>query len=88
MLCDSEGIRRSLERGQPRLLEANQPRYNRFKAGHPAGFVEAFANIYYEFYEILIGQQTDLCESFSVETAEDGLAFLTLVHEKSNLSIK
>ena len=88
MLCDSEGIRRSLERGQPRLLEANKPRYNRFKAGHPAGFVEAFANIYYEFYEILIGQQTDLCESFSVETAEDGLAFLTLVHEKSNLSIK
>lgn len=26
--------------------EACLPRYNRFKAGHPAGFIEAFANIY------------------------------------------
>ncbi|UZE97560.1 Gfo/Idh/MocA family protein [Alkalimarinus alittae] len=28
------------------VSEACLPRYNRFKAGHPAGFIEAFANIY------------------------------------------
>jgi len=33
---------------------ANQERYNRFKSGHPAGFIEAFANIYYDFADKLI----------------------------------
>ena len=28
------------------VTQACLPRYNRFKAGHPAGFIEAFANIY------------------------------------------
>ena len=43
-----------LERGRTELREANDARYNRFKAGHPAGFVEAFANIYSDFYQILV----------------------------------
>ena len=32
---------------------ANQPRYNRFKAGHPAGFIEAFANYYQDIADCL-----------------------------------
>lgn len=32
---------------------ANQPRYNRFKAGHPAGFIEAFANYYRDIADCL-----------------------------------
>ena len=30
---------------------AQQSRYNRFKVGHPAGFLEAFANLYFDFAE-------------------------------------
>lgn len=32
---------------------ANQARYNRFKAGHPAGFIEAFANYYRDIADCL-----------------------------------
>lgn len=32
---------------------ANLPRYNRFKAGHPAGFIEAFANYYRDIADCL-----------------------------------
>ena len=31
-------------------LVANQPRYERMKAGHPSGYIEAFANIYDDIY--------------------------------------
>jgi len=33
---------------------ANELRYNRFKSGHPAGFIEAFANHYYDLAESLL----------------------------------
>lgn len=33
---------------------ANQLRFNRFKAGHPAGFLEAFANLYVDLADALI----------------------------------
>ena len=32
---------------------ANELRYNRFKSGHPAGFIEAFGNLYMDFAEKL-----------------------------------
>jgi hypothetical protein len=32
---------------------AAHDRYNRFKAGHPSGFIEAFANIYADIAEVL-----------------------------------
>ena len=32
---------------------ANQERYTRFKAGHPAGFIEAFANLYVDIADQL-----------------------------------
>ena len=30
------------------IYEANKERYNRYKPGHPSGFLEAFANIYFD----------------------------------------
>ncbi|RDU70617.1 gfo/Idh/MocA family oxidoreductase [Helicobacter aurati] len=46
LLNDKNGNRSILDRASPHCLESNKPRYNRFKAGHPAGFIEAFANYY------------------------------------------
>lgn len=37
---------------------ANQARYNRFKAGHPAGFIEAFANYYKDVADCLTQYQS------------------------------
>jgi predicted dehydrogenase len=35
------------------LITANKPSYNRFKAGHPTGFIEALANYYLSIYNKL-----------------------------------
>jgi predicted dehydrogenase len=43
---DNDGNTLLVDRGSSRANVAQQSRYNRFKAGHPSGFVEAFANLY------------------------------------------
>ena len=35
-------------------LKCCEARYNRYKAGHPSGFIEAFANLYYDIADALI----------------------------------
>ena len=37
---------------------ANKRRYNRFKSGHPAGFIEAFANLYSDIADCLYQYKT------------------------------
>ena len=78
--CSLDGGTRFLERGQEGLFEANCSRYNRFKSGHPAGFVEAFANIYADFADILTGDNTPI-EVFEAQTAQVGLAVLDRIHQ-------
>ncbi len=43
-----DGDRMIIDRASSNINIANQARYNRFKAGHPAGFVEAFGNLYFD----------------------------------------
>lgn len=50
--CDAYGKISLIDR-TGNLQIANLPRYNRFKAGHPAGFIEAFANYYQDIAESL-----------------------------------
>ncbi len=42
-----------IDRGSSDLIEAGKPRYARFKAGHPTGFIEAFANLYADIADAL-----------------------------------
>ncbi|MCV9884671.1 Gfo/Idh/MocA family protein [Metabacillus halosaccharovorans] len=49
---DNLGRTETLDRSNSVLVD--EPRYNRFKSGHPAGFIEAFANHYYDIAESLI----------------------------------
>ena len=59
---------------------ASMPRYTRFKAGHPAGFNEALANLYFDIHAALQGfketgeQKSD--EVFGADLAVEGLEFL------------
>jgi predicted dehydrogenase len=46
LLSDSQGRRTLFDRASVNATVSRQPRYNRFKSGHPAGFLEAFANLY------------------------------------------
>ena len=59
---------------------ANLQRYARFKAGHPAGFIEAFANLYCDIADCLRDYQSggswESHEVFSADLAAEGLQFL------------
>lgn len=57
-LSDSNGNLTRLDRGSLSCKIANQDRYTRFKAGHPAGFIEAFANYYADVADDLIKLRT------------------------------
>jgi predicted dehydrogenase len=52
----NDGTRETLDRGG-KVAVAKQQRYTRFKAGHPAGFVEAFANLYSDIADALLMYQ-------------------------------
>jgi predicted dehydrogenase len=87
LLAYMDGRREILDRAAAVEI-TNQRRYNRFKAGHPAGFVEAFANLYSDIADGLRQyQQTGAWQSnevFSAELALEGMQFL----EAMVLSVK
>lgn len=54
LLYDNKGRKNILDRSSVDLEIANKSRYNRFKAGHPDGFIEAFSNYYSDIADSLI----------------------------------
>lgn len=75
-VCDIYGNVQLMDR-TTNVQIANQKRYNRFKAGHPAGFIEAFANYYYDIANALQQfKETGNFESqyvFGIEPSLQGL---------------
>ncbi|RRO02309.1 Gfo/Idh/MocA family protein [Pectobacterium aquaticum] len=73
-MSDLNGGSRLVDRTHPENSIANQLRYSRFKAGHPAGFIEAFANYYADIADSLLGASDKYV--FGVDTAREGIHFL------------
>lgn len=78
-LAFADGRREVLDRACA-VEVANGVRYNRFKAGHPAGFLEAFANLYADIADCLAAYRATgewrSDDVFGPELALDGLRFL------------
>jgi acyl carrier protein len=79
ILAYGDGRREVLDRASA-VEVTDQRRYNRFKAGHPAGFLEAFANLYTDIADALL-QYKDTGkwvsqQVFSAELALEGMYFL------------
>lgn len=76
MVSFSDGRRQIVDRAVG-VEVAGQRRYNRFKAGHPAGYVEAFANLYNDVADCLreykVNGSWTSDEVFSAEMAEEGI---------------
>lgn len=76
VLSFSDGRREIMDRASS-VEVANMRRYNRFKAGHPAGFIEAFANLYSDiadcFRQYRATGQWKSEDVFGVELAVEGL---------------
>lgn len=79
MLSYTDGRREILDRAAAVEI-SNQRRYNRFKSGHPAGFVEAFANLYCDIADCLRQYKRagkwESNEVFSAELALESMHFL------------
>jgi predicted dehydrogenase len=79
LISHGDGKKEILDRGIGLPL-ASKPRYNRFKAGHPAGFVEALSNLYSDIHTTLKAykktgrQQSE--EVFGAAMALDGMNWL------------
>lgn len=50
-ISDKTGKLSIIDRGSEGLLTANEFKYNRFKVGHPVGFIEALANFYEDVHD-------------------------------------
>lgn len=79
----ADGRRMQLDLGAGNLRVASQPRYNRFKPGHPTGFIEAFANLYCDIAARLRARQAQTADSspfvFGALHAEEGLQLLEAI---------
>ena len=83
--ADPSGQVRVVDRSSPTVEIANQSRYERFKAGHPAGFLEAFANLYCDIADTFSGESPaeGMPLVFGAEEASRGLAMLESIAESA-----
>jgi len=86
-LHDNRGHTTLITRAANGLHICNQERYTRFKAGHPAGFMEAFANYYSDLADWLIrhrsGDRQPHPMVAGVEIAEEGLRMMEAIAKSS-----
>lgn len=82
--ANNKGVKMVMDRSCQGIRIANKSRYQRFKAGHPAGFLEAFANYYFDVAEALISypgsKKMEFGEYvFGVEESIEGLKMLEAI---------
>jgi len=79
VLAHSDGRRSILDRAGDAGVSTHG-RYNRFKAGHPSGFIEAFANLYVDVGSALLQFRKhgkfESDEIFGTNLATEGLLFM------------
>ncbi len=82
-LHDNCGNTSLITRSANRLSICNQERYTRMKAGHPGGFIEAFANYYADIADCLLrrrhGERSANSLVAGVEIAEEGLRMMEAI---------
>lgn len=83
---DNFGRNITLDRSSKDIAIANQERYNRFKSGHPAGFIEAFSNHYNDIYKAVLayknGKDYYSDYIFPIDSSLEGLKLMEAL-EKS-----
>jgi predicted dehydrogenase len=80
---DNKGLKYTIDRGNSDVKVASLSRYNRFKAGHPSGFIEAFANYYNDIADALLEDSFENEYIFGIDHAIEGLIMLEAIVESS-----
>lgn len=88
-MADDYGNRWILDRGNDNVTECNKSRYTRFKAGHPTGFIEAFANYYFDIANALTKFKNSgvihYDECFGIDETKEGIKLFEAI-QKSCIS--
>jgi predicted dehydrogenase len=79
-LADQRGELHLLSRGNPSCLIANEPRYTRFKGGHPSGFIEALTNVYDDFF-YFENSNDQMRNYFDISASEQVFNCLDKIHK-------
>ena len=83
----SDGTKKTLDRAS-NVRVADEIRYTRFKAGHPAGFNEALANLYADIHQSVIDYQKNKVfhssEVFGVDLALEGMLWMEAMQKSIN----
>jgi predicted dehydrogenase len=90
-MADNNGRIWRLDRGSCDASICNNTRYERFKPGHPAGFIEALANYYNDVADSLIqflnGEHNYLNEDcFGIDESLEGLMLFEAIERSSKYS--
>lgn len=87
-LFNAEGMTFVVDRGSLDSDVARHIRYNRFKAGHPSGFIEAFANLYVDLADDLrlfkTGKPRVNHYVYGAQDAADGAFFLEKIAQSTH----
>ena len=82
---DNLGRNIILDRSSRDINIANQERYNRFKSGHPAGFIEAFANHYSDIYSALLAYKENKSYKneyiFDIDSSIEGMTLMEAIQK-------
>ncbi len=85
--ADTQGKRWIVDRSHPDVIICNQKKYKRFNAGHPIGFIEAFANYYNDVAEALINYKKtgnyESTEVFGINESAEGIRLFEAVDKSS-----
>ena len=74
---DNQGHKLIVDRASLDVGITNENRYNRFKAGHPSGFIEAFANYYGDIADLITNKSCNEDRYvFGIDDALEGLKML------------
>jgi predicted dehydrogenase len=81
-VSDKSGKLYTIDRGSEQLMIANEFKYNRFKVGHPVGFIEALANFYEDTYDDFYRSKEDRV-TFSIEQSEECIKLLEAISKSA-----
>lgn len=80
--ANAAGDKLTIDRISTSSAVTTESRYNRFKAGHPSGFIEAFANYYWDIADAM--EATSLNEyTLSTGVAVEGIAVCHAIQQSS-----
>ena len=86
--ADNRGRKIIIDRASDGVQVCNQTRYARFKAGHPSGFIEAFANYYNDIadaFDMYLNNKSFPSQYiFGIEETLEGLHMLEAIAESSS----